>query len=112
MKKMKTLIKTSYGALIFMAKAVVLYAITTLLLKFSILHNSLSIGRLWKKWVCVDYGRYNTTFNPEDLYKFRTPSLHNVSKTFPYGHCLYSLTEAVQAHFDPLLFFDENKNSL
>ena len=57
----------------------------------------------------VDYGRYNTTFNPGDRYKFRTPSLHNVSKTFPYGHSgsLYSLKEAVQAHFDPLLFFDE-----
>ncbi|MDC3370510.1 His-Xaa-Ser system-associated MauG-like protein [Alphaproteobacteria bacterium] len=62
----------------------------------------------------VDYGRYNTTFNPEDLYKFRTPILHNVTKTFPYGHSgsLYSLKEVVQAHYDPLMFFDiKTKNA-
>ena len=52
----------------------------------------------------IDYGRYNATFNPDDMYKFRTPSLINVSKTAPYGHSGSSrtLSEAIYAHFDPL----------
>lgn len=52
----------------------------------------------------VDYGRYNATFNPDDLYKFRTPSLFNISRTAPYGHSgsVSSLREAIIAHFDPL----------
>jgi len=31
----------------------------------------------------IDYGRYNVTFDPKDLYKFRTPPLYNVEKTAP-----------------------------
>ena len=56
----------------------------------------------------VDYGRYNVTFNPNDIYKFRTPSLHNVSRTKPFGHSgsIFSLNDAVQAHYDPLAFFE------
>jgi cytochrome c peroxidase len=52
----------------------------------------------------VDYGRFNVTFNPKDLYKFRTPPLYNVAKTAPYGHSgsVATLEEAVVAHFDPL----------
>ena len=52
----------------------------------------------------IDYGRYNATFNPADLYKFRTPSLFNVAKTQPYGHSgsVYTLEEAITAHYDPL----------
>ena len=52
----------------------------------------------------VDYGRYNATFNPVDLYKFRTPSLYNVEKTGPYGHSgsVKTIREAITAHFDPL----------
>ena len=59
----------------------------------------------------VDYGRYNITFSPDDLYKFRTPSLFNVSKTSPYGHSgsAHSLKEAIIAHFDPLKVIDANK---
>ena len=55
----------------------------------------------------IDYGRYNVSFSPEDLYKFRTPSLYNVEKTAPYGHSgsLATLEEAVIAHFDPLRFY-------
>jgi|SaaInlStandDraft_1057018.scaffolds.fasta_scaffold08215_4 cytochrome c peroxidase len=52
----------------------------------------------------IDYGRYNATFNPSDLYKFRTPSLFNVANTRPFGHSgsVYTLEEAVTAHYDPL----------
>ena len=52
----------------------------------------------------VDYGRFNVTFDPKDLYKFRTPPLFNVEKTAPYGHSgsVATLQEAIVAHFDPL----------
>jgi cytochrome c peroxidase len=52
----------------------------------------------------VDYGRFNVTHNPDDLYKFRTPPLSNVSKTAPYSHSgsIASLEEMVILHFDPL----------
>ena len=56
----------------------------------------------------VDYGRYNATFNPDDLYQFRTPPLYNVAKTAPYGHSgsIESLEKAIIAHFDPLRIID------
>ena len=56
----------------------------------------------------VDYGRYNVTFDPKDLYKFRTAPLYNVEKTAPYGHSgsVYELEEAIKAHFDPLALVD------
>jgi cytochrome c peroxidase len=63
----------------------------------------------------IDYGRYNTTFNPKDLYKFRTPSLRNVDKTGPYGHSgsAKNLREAIIYHYDPLSLLDIDKyNSL
>jgi cytochrome c peroxidase len=52
----------------------------------------------------VDYGRFNVTHDPTDLYRFRTPPLINVSKTAPYGHAgaLYDLRAAISAHFEPL----------
>lgn len=52
----------------------------------------------------VDYGRFNATLDPKDLYKFRTPLLYNVQKTAPYGHSgsLATIEEAIIAHFDPL----------
>jgi cytochrome c peroxidase len=52
----------------------------------------------------VDYGRFNITHDPRDLYKFRTPPLFNVEKTAPYGHSgsVASMGEAVIVHFDPL----------
>src|SRR5690606_6569998 len=52
----------------------------------------------------VDYGRYNVTFDPADLYAFRTPPLYNVAKTAPYSHSgsVMNLEHAVQYHFDPL----------
>ena len=56
----------------------------------------------------IDYGRFNVTFDPADLYKFRTPPLINVSATAPYGHSgsLSSLRDAIVAHFDPLRNLD------
>lgn len=61
----------------------------------------------------IDYGRYGATFDPADLYKFRTPPLYNVSKTGPFGHSgsLATLDEAVIAHFDPLRLIDVAKIS-
>ncbi len=61
----------------------------------------------------IDYGRYNATFNPKSLYKFRTPSLYNVEKTGPYGHSgsVSTLGEAVRAHFDPLSIIMVSKYS-
>jgi cytochrome c peroxidase len=52
----------------------------------------------------VDYGRFNVTHKPADLYRFRTPPLINVTKTAPYGHAgaIYDLAAAISAHFDPL----------
>lgn len=56
----------------------------------------------------VDYGRYNVTMNPDDLFAFRTPPLFNVSKTAPYSHSgsVSSLEEAIRYHIDPLAYFD------
>jgi cytochrome c peroxidase len=52
----------------------------------------------------IDYGRFNVTFDPRDLYKFRTPPLFNVEKTAPYGHSgsVATLEGAIIAHIDPL----------
>jgi cytochrome c peroxidase len=48
----------------------------------------------------VDYGRFNVTHDPKDLYKFRTPPLINVEKTAPYGHSgsVATLHEAIKFH--------------
>lgn len=61
----------------------------------------------------VDYGRFNVTFDPADLYKFRTPPLFNVWKTAPYGHSgsLTTMGEAITAHFDPLKAIDPKSMS-
>jgi cytochrome c peroxidase len=52
----------------------------------------------------IDYGRYNVTQNPDDIYKFRTPPLTNVEKTSPYGHSgsAETMKDAIISHFDPL----------
>lgn len=56
----------------------------------------------------VDYGRFNVTFDPKDLYRFRTPPLYNVERTSPYGHdgSVRTLEDAIVAHFDPLRLVD------
>jgi cytochrome c peroxidase len=52
----------------------------------------------------VDYGRYNSTRDPADLYKFRTPPLINVTQTGPYSHSgkYGDLFALISAHIDPL----------
>ena len=59
----------------------------------------------------IDYGRYNATFDPRDLYKFRTPPLFNVEKNRFYGHSgsVDSVEKAIIAHFDPLSLVDLTK---
>lgn len=56
----------------------------------------------------VDYGRFNGTLDPKDLYKFRTPPLYNVERTSPYGHSgsVVTLEEAIITHFDPFRLVD------
>lgn len=52
----------------------------------------------------IDYGRFNVTHNPQDLYKFRTPPLFNIENTSPYGHSgsVNDLESVIRFHFDPL----------
>ena len=56
----------------------------------------------------IDYGRFNVTSDPSDLYKVRTPPLWNVQNTAPYGHTgsVNSLSMAIKVHFDPLQVYD------
>lgn len=51
-----------------------------------------------------DLGRLRVTGNPDDAYRFRTPSLRNVALTAPYGHDgAYATLEAiVRHHLDPI----------
>lgn len=57
--------------------------------------------------VVRDRGRLNETDALEDQYKFRTPSLRNVTETGPYGHSgAYGTLEAVvRHHLDPIEHF-------
>ncbi len=52
-----------------------------------------------------DRGRINKSNRIEDAYRFRTPSLRNVTDTGPYGHngTYASLEGIVRHHLDPLL---------
>lgn len=61
----------------------------------------------------VDYGRFNATRDPEDIYKFRTPPLINVSKTAPYSHsgAYETLEGVIEAHIDPLKDYDGSDRS-
>ncbi len=46
-----------------------------------------------------DIGRMRVTGNPEDAYRFRTPSLRNVALSAPYGHAgAYATLEGVIRH--------------
>ena len=51
-----------------------------------------------------DTGRMGVTGDPADAYRFRTPSLRNVTRTAPYGHSgAYATLEAVlRHHLDPV----------
>lgn len=48
-----------------------------------------------------DKGRFNVLENPEDLYRFKVPSLRNVEKSFPYMHDgRFATLEAVLNFYD------------
>lgn len=51
-----------------------------------------------------DRGRYRETFDTQDLYRFRTPSLRNVELTGPWGHAgtYASLETVIRHHLDPV----------
>jgi len=46
----------------------------------------------------MDIGRYAVTKNPQDLYVFKTPSLLNITRTYPYFHdgSVWDLKDAIQ----------------
>ncbi len=50
-----------------------------------------------------DTGRMRVTGRAEDAYRFRTPSLRNVTQTGPYGHAgaYASLEDVIRHHLDP-----------
>ncbi|RDC72294.1 cytochrome-c peroxidase [Rhodovulum sp. 12E13] len=51
-----------------------------------------------------DEGRMRVTNDPADAYRFRTPSLRNVTLTAPYGHsgAYAALEDVVRHHLDPV----------
>ena len=51
----------------------------------------------------IDLGRYGITGELEDLYKFRTPPLRNVTLTAPYFHdgLIATLKDAIKYHMQP-----------
>lgn len=55
-----------------------------------------------------DEGRFRVTFDPEDLFRFRTPSLRNVTLTGPWGHsgAFDDLERMVRHHLDAVPSLD------
>lgn len=70
----------SDGLQTFQAKCASCHA-TDLFTDQSYRNNGLTINP-----VLNDKGRFNILENPDDLYKFKVPSLRNVEKSFPYMH--------------------------
>lgn len=56
------------------------------------------------EFIARDQGRINETDKLEDAYRFRTPSLRNVTATAPYGHngAYKTLKGIIRHHLDPL----------
>ena len=52
----------------------------------------------------IDRGRAYVTGDPDDLYRFRTPSLRNVTQTAPYGHsgAFATLPAIIRHHAAPV----------
>lgn len=52
-----------------------------------------------------DVGRMGVTDRVQDMYRFRTPSLRNVTRTAPYGHngAYATLAGIIRHHADPVL---------
>lgn len=55
-----------------------------------------------------DEGRFRVTFDPGDLFRFRTPSLRNVALTGPWGHsgAFDDLEAMVRHHLDSVASLD------
>lgn len=58
-----------------------------------------------------DFGRGRVTMREEDRYRFRTPSLRNVTLTGPWGHdgAFPSLEAVVRHHLDPVRSLEDYK---
>lgn len=58
-----------------------------------------------------DEGRFAVTGDPFDVFKFRTPSLRNVTETAPYGHdgAYKTLEAVVRHHLDPVAALNSYK---
>ena len=58
--------------------------------------------------IARDQGRINETDKLEDVYRFRTPSLRNVTATAPYGHngAYLTLQGIIQHHLTPIESLD------
>ncbi len=59
-----------------------------------------------------DIGRAGVTNRLEDLYRFRTPPLIEVSSTAPYGHngVFQTLEEVVTHHYNPMEFYIKHRD--
>ena len=59
----------------------------------------------------ADYGRFDVTGDPADMFKFRTPSLRNVTLSAPYGHAgaFADLEDVIRHHLDPFTSLAEYK---
>lgn len=63
-------------------------------------NNFHNIG-LDSTFIGVDKGRYNVTHNPDDIGKFKTPSLRNIALTAPYMHDgRFATLEQVIEHYN------------
>ncbi len=56
-----------------------------------------------------DEGRFRVTFDPEDLFRFRTPSLRNVALTGPWGHsgAFADLEAMIRHHLDAVASLED-----
>jgi len=64
-----------------------------------------------------DFGREQVTGDPDDILKFRTPTLRNVALTAPYGHggAYNTLRAVVEHHLDPvasLYAYNDNRQAI
>ncbi|MEX1056576.1 MAG: hypothetical protein WED11_02495, partial [Natronospirillum sp.] len=61
-----------------------------------------------------DVGRAHVTGKAEDHYRFRTPSLRNVTATAPYGHsgAYAALEDVIRHHTDPVAHFENYAREL
>lgn len=59
-----------------------------------------------------DIGRAAITNKYEDFYKFRIPSLLNISKTSPYGHngAFLTLKDVITHHVNPINYYIHNES--